>query len=187
MADSGLIFNPETGLHAPDTADIRAAVAADGTAAFADPEKPPLDTEAVTPAGQLVDSETAIIEDKNAQVLYLANQFNPKVADGRWQDGLGHIYFIERQMETPSLVTLTLTGLVAGSAVTILAAGTETVRATQEENAGTTYAYTYETPESVDIAVYNPGYMPFFIRDYSLGSSNASLPYAQVADVSYLA
>ena len=111
MADSGLIFNPETGLHAPDTADIRAAEAADWTAAFADPEKPPLDTEAVTPAGQLVDSETAIIEDKNAQVLYLANQFNPKVADGRWQDGLGHIYFIERQMETPSLVTLTLTGL----------------------------------------------------------------------------
>ena len=84
-------------------------------------------------------------------------------------------------------VTLTLTGLVAGSDVTILAAGTETVRATQEENAGTTYAYTYEAPESVDIAVYNPGYMPFFIRGYSLGSSNASLPCAQVADVSYLA
>lgn len=84
-------------------------------------------------------------------------------------------------------ITLTLTGLVAGSDVTILAAGTETVRATQEENAGTTYAYTYETPESVDIAIYNPGYMPFFIRGYSLGSSNASLPCAQVADVSYLA
>lgn len=84
-------------------------------------------------------------------------------------------------------ITLTLTGLVAGSDVTILAAGTETVRATQEENAGTTYAYTYEAPESVDIAVYNPGYMPFFIRGYSLGSSNASLPCAQVADVSYLA
>ena len=84
-------------------------------------------------------------------------------------------------------ITLTLTDLVAGSDVTILAAGTETVRATQEENAGTTYAYTYETPESVDIAVYNPGYMPFFIRGYSLGSSNASLPCAQVADVSYLA
>lgn len=84
-------------------------------------------------------------------------------------------------------VTLTLTGLVAGSDVTILAAGTETVRATQEENAGTTYAYTYEAPESVDIAIYNPGYMPFFIRGYSLGSSNASLPCAQVADVSYLA
>ena len=58
---------------------------------------------------------------------------------------------------------------------------------TQDENAVTTYAYTYEAPESVDIAVYNPGYMPFFIRGYSLGSSNASLPCAQVADVSYFA
>lgn len=83
-------------------------------------------------------------------------------------------------------IILTLTGLVAGSDVTILAAGTETVRATVEENAGTTYAYTYETPESIDIAIYNPGYMPFFIRNYSLGSSNASLPCAQVADASYL-
>ena len=83
-------------------------------------------------------------------------------------------------------ITLTLTGLVAGSDVTILAAGTETVRSTVEENAGTTYAYTYETPESIDIAVYNPGYMPFFIRNYALGSSNASLPCAQVADASYL-
>jgi hypothetical protein len=83
-------------------------------------------------------------------------------------------------------VTLTLTGLVAGSDVTILAAGTETVRATVEENAGTTYAYTYETPESIDIAVYNPGYMPFFIRNYALGTGNASLPCAQVADASYL-
>ena len=83
-------------------------------------------------------------------------------------------------------ITLTLTGLVSGSDVTILAAGTETVRATQEENAGTTYGYTYETPESIDIAVYQPGYIPFFIRNYSLGSSNASVPCAQVADVSYL-
>jgi hypothetical protein len=83
-------------------------------------------------------------------------------------------------------VTLTLTGLVAGSDVTVLAAGTETVRATVEENAGTTYAYTYETAESIDIAVYNPGYIPFFIRNYALGSSNATLPCAQVADVSYL-
>ena len=83
-------------------------------------------------------------------------------------------------------ITLTLTGLVAGSDVTILAAGTETVRATQEENAGTTYGYAYETPESIDIAVYQPGYIPFFIRNYSLGSSNASVPCAQVADVSYL-
>ena len=83
-------------------------------------------------------------------------------------------------------ITLTLTGLVAGSDVTILAAGTETVLASKEENAGTTYAYVYETPVTVDVAVYQPGYITFFIRGYPLASSNASLPCAQVADVSYL-
>jgi hypothetical protein len=116
MADSGLIFNPETGLISPDTADIRAGVAADWTAAFADPDQPPLNTEPTTPAGQLIDSETAVIEDKNAQVLYLANQFNPRVSEGRWQDGIGFIYFLERQIETPSLVTCQLTGL-SGTAI----------------------------------------------------------------------
>jgi hypothetical protein len=83
-------------------------------------------------------------------------------------------------------ITLALTGLVAGSDVTILSAGTETVLATQEENAGTTYGYTYETPVSIDVAVYQPGYIPFFIRGYTLGSSDSTLPCAQVADASYL-
>lgn len=82
--------------------------------------------------------------------------------------------------------TLTLTGLVANSDVTILAEGTETVLNTTEDWAGTTYDYTYETPQSVDIAIYQPGYIPFFIRDYTLPSSNASLPCAQVPDSTYL-
>ena len=92
MADSGLVFDPITGLVAPDTEVIRAAVAADWVKAFAAPDQPLLDTDATTPAGQLIDSETAIIEDKNAQILYLANMFNPAVADGRWQDALGCDY-----------------------------------------------------------------------------------------------
>ena len=85
-----------------------------------------------------------------------------------------------------SVVTLTLTGLVAGSDVTILAAGTETVLATQEENVGTTFNYVYETPANIDVAIYTPGYIPFFIRNYAAGSTDSSLPCAQVADVSYL-
>lgn len=116
MSQSGLSFDPVTGLYAPDTPGIRDAVVQDWTQAFADPDQPPLDTEPTTPAGQLIDSETAIIEDKNAQVLYLANMFNPKVSDGRWQDALGYIYFLERQIETPSVVTCKLTGL-SGTAI----------------------------------------------------------------------
>lgn len=111
MSQSTLIFDPATGLQAPDTSAIREAVAKDWVTAFADPDLPPLDTEPTTPAGQLVDSETAIIEDKNAQILFLANQFNPAVSNGIWQDGIGFIYFLTRQLETPTVVTCQVTGL----------------------------------------------------------------------------
>lgn len=83
-------------------------------------------------------------------------------------------------------ITLTMTGLVSGSDITILSAGTETVLSTREENTGETYNYVYQIPGNIDVAVYLPGYIPFFIRNYAAGSSNATLPCAQVADPSYL-
>lgn len=111
MARSGLIFNPGTGLYSPDTSEIREGVAADWAQAFYEPDQPPLDTEPSTPAGQLVDAEVAEIEAKNAELLFLSNQFNPRVAEGRWQDALGHIYFLERKLDEPTVVTCQLTGL----------------------------------------------------------------------------
>ena len=83
-------------------------------------------------------------------------------------------------------ITLTLTGLISGSDVAIIANGTETVLSTQEDISGTTYNYVYETAQAVDIRVFKTGYYPFSIANYSLGTSNASLPVAQVPDVSYL-
>lgn len=111
MSESRLIFDPATGLSAPVTEDIRAAVADDWAEAFQDPDLPPLNTEPVTPAGQLIDAEVSEIEAKNAAMLFLANQFNPTVSSGRWQDGIGYIYFIERKLAEPSVVTCQLTGL----------------------------------------------------------------------------
>ena len=111
MSEPRLIFDPATGLSAPVTEDIRAAVADDWAEAFQDPDLPPLNTEPVTPAGQLIDAEVSEIEAKNAAMLFLANQFNPKVSSGRWQDGIGYIYFIERKLAEPSVVTCQLTGL----------------------------------------------------------------------------
>lgn len=84
-------------------------------------------------------------------------------------------------------ITATMTGMISGSDIVILPHGTETVRATAEAISGTTYAYTYETPESVDIRVYKEGYFPFSIENYALGSTNASVLITQVPDVSYLA
>jgi hypothetical protein len=81
-------------------------------------------------------------------------------------------------------IVLTLTGLQTGSDVVIYAAGTETVRSSADSV--NSFTYTYETPESVDIGVFKAGYIPFYIRNYALSSSNASLPVAQVVDRAYL-
>lgn len=106
-----LEFDPVTGLKAPDTDEIRANVVSDWVAAFEGDGQPPLNTDPSTPAGQLIDAEVAEIEAKNADMLYLANQFNPRVAEGRWQDAIGNIYFLTRKTNEPSVVTCTVTGL----------------------------------------------------------------------------
>lgn len=91
-----------------------------------------------------------------------------------------------RQAQYPlDTLTLTLNGLVAGSDIVILAAGTTTERVNVDANPGTSYAYSYEASEAVDICIYKAGYIPFTIRNYTLATSDASLPIAQVADRNY--
>lgn len=82
-------------------------------------------------------------------------------------------------------ITLTLTGLQSGSDIVILNAGTSNERANVDSNSGTTYNYVYETTGNVDIGVFKAGYIPFYIRNYALQSTNAILPIAQVADRNY--
>ncbi len=84
-------------------------------------------------------------------------------------------------------ITLSLTGLVTGSDIVVLAAGTETERVNVDANAGTTYSYVYSAVEAVDIGVFKAGYVPFYIRNYTLSEADSSLPVAQVADRNYLA
>lgn len=106
-----LTFNPATGLVAPSTADIRAEVAAMFVSAFTKGDLPVLNTEPETPAGQLIDSITAIIADKDAELLYLANQFNPVTAEGVWQAALGQIYFLTPSVATARVAVCQCTGL----------------------------------------------------------------------------
>ena len=108
---SALIFDPQTGLTAPDTDQIRQEVVQDWTEAFFQEDLPALNTEPSSPAGQLIDAEVAEIEAKNADTLYLVNQFNPKVAEGRFQDALGQIYFLTRKKDEPTVVVCQVTGL----------------------------------------------------------------------------
>lgn len=83
-------------------------------------------------------------------------------------------------------ITLNLTGLITGSDIVVLAAGTTTERANVDSHGTTTYGFVYSTIENVDIAVYKEGYVPYIVRNYSLTSSDSSLPIAQIVDRNYL-
>lgn len=111
-----LHFDPQTGLYPDDMETVREAVREDWILAFRKDGLPDLNTEPETPAGQLIDSQTAAIADKDSEVLYLAQQFNPLTAEGIWQDALGEIYFLKRKLATSSTAVCTCTGL-AGTVI----------------------------------------------------------------------
>lgn len=107
-----IVFDDKTGLSAENTAVIRARRAAEWQRAFAvNPNLPPLNIEPETPAGQMIDGEAALIAKKDTELLYMANMFNPKTANGRWQDALAKLYFIDRHIGEPTYVTCEVTGL----------------------------------------------------------------------------
>lgn len=95
-----------TGIQAEETSVIRERIRNEWINAFAtDPNLPPLDVNPETPAGQLIDGETALASEKDNELVFLANQFNPKNAVDAWQDALGAIYFIKRKIALPTYVT----------------------------------------------------------------------------------
>lgn len=99
----------------PSEQAILAGVQADINAAFGGGVNPSLQT----PQGQLAQTETAIIGDKNDQIAYIANQVNPSMASGIWQDAIGEIYFIKRIPGAGTVVQATCTGAVG----TVIPAG----------------------------------------------------------------
>ncbi|MEG2172384.1 MAG: baseplate J/gp47 family protein [Desulfovibrionaceae bacterium] len=118
-----LRFDPVTGLFVDATEVVREVIRADWVAAFATPlavenGSPLLDTAPATPAGQLIDSQTAMVTTKDSEVLYMAQQFNPQTAEGVWQDALGQIYFLTRKTAEPTLVECLCTGL-AGTVIAV--------------------------------------------------------------------
>lgn len=81
---------------------------------------------------------------------------------------------------------LTLSGIIAGSDVVILGAGTETVLTQVDQNNSSTWIYNYENAVPIDIFVSKAGYVPFYIRNYNLGYSDALLPIAQTYDRNFI-
>ena len=106
-----ITFNNQTGLVAEETSVVRARIAQEWKNAFAtDPRLPVLDTNPETPAGQLIDGQTALASEKDNDMVYIANMFNPKNATGVWQDALAAIYFLNRKIALPTYVTCQVRG-----------------------------------------------------------------------------
>lgn len=92
----------------PTEQAILAGVQADINAAFGGGVNPSL----TTPQGQLAQTETAIIGEKNNEIAYIANQVNPAFSSGIWQDAIGYIYFLTRIQAAGTVVNATCTGAV---------------------------------------------------------------------------
>jgi len=84
-------------------------------------------------------------------------------------------------------VTLTLTGIVNGSEVRILDAGTTTVRGGIEEVTGNSFAYGYsDSGSEVDIVIHKEEYIYYRINNFTLPGTSSSVPIAQQYDRQYL-
>lgn len=106
-----VIFDPATGLTVDSAADVLAQIEADWQNAFSGGGLPPLDVDPATPAGQLIATQAALVQAKDSEILFLAQQFNPETAEGRWQDALGKIYFLTRKTAESTVVTCACSGL----------------------------------------------------------------------------
>lgn len=121
-------FTPQ-GPIVPSDADILAGVQIDINYAFGGGVNPALNT----PQGQIASSTAAIISDKDSEILEICNQVDPQYSTGRFQDGIGRIYFMTRLPATSTAVSCVLTGLVG----TVIPAGT-----LAQDTSGNTYSLT---------------------------------------------
>lgn len=103
-----------TGLVLPAESDILSGVQADMNAAFGGKLNPSLST----PQGQLASSTAAVIGDKNNLFAEYVNQVDPDTADGRMQDAIARIYFIDRLPARSTVVGVLCTGL-AGTVIPV--------------------------------------------------------------------
>lgn len=139
-----ITFDPDVGFSVDSTSVIRQSIVDDWTAIF-DDENATLNTSSESPAGQIIDSIAVLTTAKDSEFLYLANQFDPRVSEGRFQDAIGAIYFLERKTAQPSIVECMCTGLQgtvipAGSiiqtddGIKLQSVGSATIGATGTEN-----------------------------------------------------
>ena len=124
----------ETGIVIKDTSLIYADVMADIIAAFNLKSKIITDSEQ-TPQGQIATSMSDIINNKNLEIVSIANQLDVDKNSGIFQDMLYKIFGLTRNPANPTLVTCTVTGI---SGITIYGKN-ETNPSRASDTAGNTY------------------------------------------------
>jgi len=85
-----------------------------------------------------------------------------------------------------SATNLTLTGFPVGTDIVILAAGTNTILIAVDSNATSSYTYSYSVAQPVDIGFIKQGYIPFYIRNLSLTTTDSSIPVSLTIDRNYI-
>ncbi|EAT2899723.1 hypothetical protein CYF23_15680 [Salmonella enterica] len=98
----------ENGLSVPDVADILSGRLTDMSTALGGGASQSLSS----PQGQIAQSDTEIIAQVYDKLLCLLNQVNPDYAAGRYQDGIGRIYFMDRISAQGTVVTASCIGQV---------------------------------------------------------------------------
>jgi hypothetical protein len=84
-----------------------------------------------------------------------------------------------------SVNTVSFTGLPAGCDAVVLTAGTSTILSQSDALAGNSFSYQYEGTPTVDVGFIKAGYIPFYIRNLALGSTDSSIPVSLTADRNY--
>jgi uncharacterized phage protein gp47/JayE len=106
----GITIDYEKGIKAEDTDKVREDIAEAWREVFSDSEAT-LNTESESPAGQIIDSQAVLVTAKDSELVELMNQFDPRKADGIFQEALAAIYFLTRKTAQPTVVTCECTGL----------------------------------------------------------------------------
>ncbi|HDM9013974.1 TPA: baseplate J/gp47 family protein [Yersinia enterocolitica] len=109
----------ENGLLIPDVSDVLAGRLTDMTSSLGGGASQSLSS----PQGQIAQSDTEIIAQVYDKLLCLFNQINPDYATGRFQDGIGRVYFQERISAQGTAVAATCIGNVN----TVIPAGSTAV------------------------------------------------------------
>jgi hypothetical protein len=83
--------------------------------------------------------------------------------------------------------TVTFTGMPTGCDIVILTSGTSTILQQIDAHGSTSYGWGYSGTPTVDVGFIKPGYVPYYIRNLTLGSTDSSIPVSLTIDRNYQA